>query len=721
MKTKGKVLLSSVASIALCSSIAVGGTYALFTSESKANIAVTSGKVEVIANITDLTTSTTIENSTAMVAASVVGNSVTLNNIVPGDCVTFNIAGENLSTITTQYRVKIACEEGLELMSGLVVTIGTNEYTSLYSYTSAWNSLAAKTDMTAIPVAITLPKNAGNEYQGLAADLVVTLEAIQGNATVTGEEEIICFDIWNGEADSEGLTENTDTENKTVSIESAEQLAAFSAKVNSGVTYKDYVVSLANDIYLNNMEWTPIGPNADAANKFQGIFDGQNYTIYDLSVAQTAGYHAAGLFGALNGTVQNLVIDGASVSNLSSGAATDNGTAVVAGSIYTKGTINNVTVKNATVTANRYVGGIAGYAYGNITNCTVENSTINAYMDALTGSLDNGDKVGGIVGYYSGEGSYKFDNNTVKGCALNAARDVAGLAGVISTVGSSFESNTVSDTKISYSLDRDYGAAAEIVTQRTTVVIPNSNTANNVTIEKVATSATVDSDEALDDAIQGGATKIVLGSGNYIIPYSAKGKTLTIIGNGDTVILPTKIGSGGENVDYGLDGSTVTFENITITTNSSTYMGYARLKATYNNCTINGTYTLYGDSTFNNCTFNVSGDVYNIWTWGAPNATFDGCTFNSDGKALLLYGTENTNLTVKNCVFNDNGGLTDLKAAIEIGDDYGKSYTLTVNNTVVNGYEINDKGINTNSTLWANKNSMGTDNLNVVVDGVDVY
>ena len=113
--------------------------------------------------------------------------------------------------------------------------------------------------------------------------------------------------------------------------------------------------------------------------------------------------------------------------------------------------------------------------------------------------------------------------------------------------------------------------------------------------------------------------------------------------------------------------------------------------------------------------------MYNIWTWGAPTVEFNICTFNSDGKALLLYGTADTKLTVNNCVFNDNGGLTDKKAAIEIGNDYGKSYTLTVNNTTVNGYEINDKGINTGSTLWANKNSMGTDNLNVVIDGVDVY
>lgn len=232
------------------------------------------------------------------------------------------------------------------------------------------------------------------------------------------------------------------------------------------------------------------------------------------------------------------------------------------------------------------------------------------------------------------------------------------------------------------------------------------------------------SNEGITNAISDGATTINLTQGNYVIPSSAKGKTLTIIGTGtpeDVKVAVTKVGTGGENCDYAFDGSTVTFESITITTNSSTYIGYARCKGTYKNCVINGTYTLYGDSKFENCTFNVSGDVYNIWTWGAPNATFDKCTFNSDGKAMLLYGTENTNLTIENSVFNDKGGLTDLKAAIEIGNDYGKSYTLVVNNTVVNGYEINDKGINTGTTLWANKNSMGTDKLSVTIDGVKVY
>ena len=230
----------------------------------------------------------------------------------------------------------------------------------------------------------------------------------------------------------------------------------------------------------------------------------------------------------------------------------------------------------------------------------------------------------------------------------------------------------------------------------------------------------VSSSSELSSAIADGETTLVLSSGNYIIPDSAQGKTLTIVGSGDTVIATQDDGSY-EGCDYSLDGATVTFENVVINTDSTTYTGYARCKATFNNCTINGTYTLYDNSVFNNCTFNVSGDVYNIWTWGAPTATFNNCTFNSDGKAILLYGGVNTKLTVNDCTFNDKGGLTDKKAAIEIGNDYGTSYELIVNNTTVNGYEINDKGINTNTTLWGNKNSMGKDKLNVVVDGVDLY
>lgn len=239
----------------------------------------------------------------------------------------------------------------------------------------------------------------------------------------------------------------------------------------------------------------------------------------------------------------------------------------------------------------------------------------------------------------------------------------------------------------------------------------------------VVAEVTVANDQAsLDEAIANGAT-IALAEGTYVLPTKAQGKTLKFVGTGDpaNTVIATNTSGSYEGCNYALDGSTVEFQNISITTDNNTYTGYARCKATFKNCIINNSLTLYDNCTFEGCTFNVSGDQYNIWTWGAPVATFTNCVFNSDGKAMLLYGQANTHLTINDCVFNDSGVLPDLKAAIEIGNDYNTSYNLVVNNTVVNGYEINDKGINTGTTLWANKNSMGQDKLNVVVDGVDVY
>ena len=232
--------------------------------------------------------------------------------------------------------------------------------------------------------------------------------------------------------------------------------------------------------------------------------------------------------------------------------------------------------------------------------------------------------------------------------------------------------------------------------------------------------------DELKAAIEAGAEKIMLVEGSYTIPSSAKGKTLHLVGIGnakDIDITVSNENGSYEGCNYNLSGSTVTFENISINTPSTSYIGYAGCKGTYKDCIINGFYCLYDNSNFENCTFNVSGDTYNIWTWSAPSATFTDCTFNSDGKSIMLYGGGETTLTVNGCVFNDNGGLVDeLKAAIEVGDDYGtSSFELIVNKTDVNGFAINNKGINTGTTLWGNKNSMPQKRLNVVVDGVDVY
>ena len=248
------------------------------------------------------------------------------------------------------------------------------------------------------------------------------------------------------------------------------------------------------------------------------------------------------------------------------------------------------------------------------------------------------------------------------------------------------------------------------------------------TVIKINDEFYVSNNESLKIALEKNASVINLyKDGEYSMPIAAKNKTFTINGNGENTVIKVAQPAGGEMLDGNIDYSTVTFNKVKIVT-GNTGAGYNNgftrpASVTYNECIIDGMYsTINNHHTFNKCTFNQTGDRYNVWTWGAKTATFTECTFNCDGKAMLLYGYGPTVLTMTDCVFNDNGGLADeLKAAIEIGNDYGATYELIVNNATVNGFAINPKGTPTNTTLWANKNSMTQDKLNVVVDGVDVF
>ena len=222
--------------------------------------------------------------------------------------------------------------------------------------------------------------------------------------------------------------------------------------------------------------------------------------------------------------------------------------------------------------------------------------------------------------------------------------------------------------------------------------------------------------EAFADAVasvENGGT-VVLPAGDYTIPANAKGKTLTITGTEGAKIKCVKAGEG----DYGLDSATVTFKGVTLDFGEQDFNGYVRAKATYIDCTINGRITLGGESTFTNCTFNNMAG-YNVWTWGS-DATFENCTFNCGGKSVLVYGGSTSTVTINRCTFNDLGGF-DGKAAIETGSSYGESFTINIDKVTVNGFAVNPEGISTNSTIWANKNSMPKDRLNVVIDGTKVY
>ncbi len=203
---KKKVLLSSIATIALCLCLIGGSTFALFTDKTEFNIAVTSGDVEVEATIKELnrySVKPTVDGSikdewggsyeyegplatftnggTAEFDASTA--LLTLTNITPGDKVEFNVSVDNKSTdIAILYRYVIKCED--ELMKGLNVYVDGVCYNSLKSYTSAWAKLDANQGIVTDFIKIELPVTAGNEFEAKTAAINVTVEAVQSNADV---------------------------------------------------------------------------------------------------------------------------------------------------------------------------------------------------------------------------------------------------------------------------------------------------------------------------------------------------------------------------------------------------------------------------------------------------------------------------------------------------------------------------------------------------------
>lgn len=318
----------------------------------------------------------------------------------------------------------------------------------------------------------------------------------------SGDDETVenSGDIWDGTVETSWY----DSEESIYKIETSEQLAGLVKLVNeNGETFEDKTIILMNDIDLDNRLWTPIGPNADAVERFQGTFDGNGKVIRNLKINQEAAYKAAGLFGALNGIVKDLVIDGAEIASISEAGSsgTTNGIAVLAGSLYPSGRVENVKISNFSVSGNRYVGGIAGYSSANvgteIRNCIVENGSLIATPDNLTGNYDNGDKVGGIIGYC-------VVGDIVEGCivsnvSLKGYRDVGGVIGYRNTSEDGgnpiIKNNKVSDIDITidgehnynnYDSEEDFDAGV-IIGDTYGGNVDSSNSSSNCTIKYINT------------------------------------------------------------------------------------------------------------------------------------------------------------------------------------------------------------------------------------------
>ena len=167
----------------------------------------------------------------------------------------------------------------------------------------------------------------------------------------------------------------------------------FANEVNANKnSFSGKTVKLDANIDLNNDTWTPISQTG--ATQFNGTFDGQNYTISNLNINTTdkGGNYASGLFGwILAAKVKNVKID------------------------------------TANITAQHFVGAIAGYLEN--TGCTVENCHVaNATIVAEHNTASCGNKVGGIVGF-AGNADTKVKDCTVANSSIKADRDAGQVVG----------------------------------------------------------------------------------------------------------------------------------------------------------------------------------------------------------------------------------------------------------------------------------------------------
>ena len=176
----------------------------------------------------------------------------------------------------------------------------------------------------------------------------------------------------------------------TYSIKTAEELAKLATMTNNGLIGDNVEFVLGADIDLSNYNnWTPIG---NSTNKFTGIFDGNGYTISNLTI-KTSG-SKLGLFGLTSkADIKNVGLEDINI--LLNGATTnDKHIGGLIGYLGADSTLTNCYVKGEIDARSKakIVGGLVGQVYNGciIEDCYSECDTlnVNSMGSALLGCLE---------------------------------------------------------------------------------------------------------------------------------------------------------------------------------------------------------------------------------------------------------------------------------------------------------------------------------------------
>jgi len=485
-------------------------------------------------------------------------------------------------------------------------------------------------------------------------------------------------------------------------------LTYFAELVNRGYSFSGKTVYLTSYIDMSSVNnWTPIG---DKDHSFDGTFDGKGYTISNLSVNATTGN--AGLFYNLKGgIIQNLNVDTANITGT-------NCVGVISGEIFNTGTITKCSVIKATVNGNHYVGGIVGYAYGTITDCEVTESEIKAVPNEKeTGGFDNGDKLGGIVGWQS---NGNITGNTVADVTLTAYRDVGGIGGYSNSENSTpfIDNNSVTDVTII--IDRSVDAGDNAVNANPIIgrlgdkkPTIGSNTYENVTF--------VAKDSGALKALVTGSKQItvnLLSNTKYTTNFNiGEGKNIVILGDENTVLDGQIATTSSTEGTLKIKDLTYNVENIVDSTNISQTSKSAIgiwgnqtvicenvkfVMSIADTTAISGWWDTGIGTTIKceECTFDCNGQRP-IRSCG--NVTVEGCTFNDPYRyAVQLTGKASTATLIDKAVinFNDNTIINgpsgkDFVYGIQLeGETYG------CNNLIINGSGNKIENGGTDSTMY---------------------
>lgn len=383
MKQTTKLIATSLLAIAMCVSLALGATFALFTSESSVDIVVTSGKVSVAAEVADLSAYSLDDDDLPVVdnagkftndgTFAYADGKLNLDCITPGDGVRFTVNIVNLSTVGIKYQLRVTGKGDAELLSALKCTVNGEAVTLTgLTFASSWQSanvVGGVADAIApVAVNVELPEEA--TCQDMECSLTVGVFAVQGNASTS-------------EPDGAG-------------IYSVSDLQTLAQMVNSGNSFVGETVKLMQDIDFNapqgisaiayavpsaraNSAWTPIGTSE---NPFKGTLEGNGYTIRNFTVTANEDSQSVGLFGYVeNATIRNVRIEGA-VIDASAEGVSDIGVGILAGEANGL-TVSGVTVADSTIVlaeANQMLerGGLVGKASGDV---TLQNTVSDAVLD----------------------------------------------------------------------------------------------------------------------------------------------------------------------------------------------------------------------------------------------------------------------------------------------------------------------------------------------------